>query len=609
MPTGEHERDGHGEGPGRLLAGRYRVVAPLGRGGMGVVWRAVDEVLGREVAVKELRTYTDADPAELAGLRLRMQREARAAARVRHPGVVAVHDVADEDGRPVIVMELVDGPSLDDVLRERGTLDPREAAAIGAKVLEALGAAHRAGVLHRDVKPGNVLLDHEGRVVLTDFGIAAMDDPGDGSSTHLTRSGQLVGSLDYLAPERAQGQEPGPASDVWALGATLYAAVEGASPFRRTSTWSTISAIVTDPLPEPRLAGPLSPVLQLLLHKDPGLRPDALTAARLLTVVADGGAVDAGSAERTAGAGGDAATVGLTPVAAPEPAPRVPTVLDAQPHRPEGFGPPPAAASSGAQTVPPVAPDPAPGAGVRRRGTGRSKVLIAAGVVAVLLAGGGLTYAFAGRDTSVAEQRVEGSAGSGSASPESGRGPDPGSGLSGKTHSPDAGAAGQEDKRSATPDAQAPAAGKGEDDAGEGGSDSGPDSGGSSGGGDASGGSSGGGSTGGTGGSGGSGGSGGGSVPEPDPVCQSVGGGKYNCQVYRSATSYTDSGTEAGVLKAGTNYFYCQQDLGRRETYGRWTNTWWARTDDDSGNTGVFISDVYIQGGDNDRPLPGLPEC
>ena len=203
MPTGEHERDGRSEGPGRLLAGRYRVVAPLGRGGMGVVWRAVDEVLGREVAVKELRTYTDADAAELAGLRLRMQREARAAARVRHPGVVAVHDVADEDGRPVIVMELVDGPSLDDVLRERGTLDPREAAAIGAKVLGALGAAHRAGVLHRDVKPGNVLLDRDGRVVLTDFGIAAMDDPGDGSSTHLTRSGQLVGSLDYLAPERA----------------------------------------------------------------------------------------------------------------------------------------------------------------------------------------------------------------------------------------------------------------------------------------------------------------------------------------------------------------------------------------------------------------------
>uniref|UniRef100_UPI0015869735 serine/threonine-protein kinase n=1 Tax=Streptomyces sp. TRM64462 TaxID=2741726 RepID=UPI0015869735 len=279
MSSGEHE----------LIAGRYRVVRQLGRGGMGVVWRAVDEVLGREVAVKELRTYNDSSGPELAELRLRMRREARAAARVRHPGVVAVHDIADHEGRPVIVMELVDGPSLADVLAERGTMDPREAARIGASVLEALAAAHAVGVLHRDVKPGNVLLDRGGRVVLTDFGIAAMEDPGDGSTTHLTRSGELVGSLDYLAPERAQGDQPGPASDVWALGATLYAAVEGASPFRRTSTWSTLTAIVSEPLPEPRNAGPLGPVLQQLLHKDPARRPDASAAARLLTGVAEGG--------------------------------------------------------------------------------------------------------------------------------------------------------------------------------------------------------------------------------------------------------------------------------------------------------------------------------
>lgn len=191
MSTGEHGRT---DGIGRLLAGRYRVTAALGRGGMGIVWKAVDEVLGREVAVKELRTYTDAAGPELAGLQLRMQREARAAARVRHPGVIAVHDIAEVDGRPIIVMELVDGPSLDDVLHERGTLDPAEAAGIGAKVMDALSAAHRAGVLHRDVKPGNILLDRSGRVVLTDFGIATMEDPGDGSATHLTRSGELVGS-------------------------------------------------------------------------------------------------------------------------------------------------------------------------------------------------------------------------------------------------------------------------------------------------------------------------------------------------------------------------------------------------------------------------------
>ena len=278
MSSGENER----------LAGRYRVVRQLGRGGMGVVWRAVDEVLGREVAVKELRTYNDSSGQELADLHVRMQREARAAARVRHPGVVAVHDVADHEGRPIIVMELIDGPSLADVLTERGALEPQEAARIGAAVLEALAAAHDVGVLHRDVKPGNILLDSGGRVVLTDFGIAAMDDPGDGSTTHLTRSGEIVGSLDYLAPERAQGRQPGPASDVWALGATLYAAVEGSSPFRRTSTWSTLTAIVVEPLPEARRAGALGPVLEQLMHKDPAQRPDARAAARLLLDVAEG---------------------------------------------------------------------------------------------------------------------------------------------------------------------------------------------------------------------------------------------------------------------------------------------------------------------------------
>ncbi|MGW7418315.1 protein kinase domain-containing protein, partial [Streptomyces sp. NPDC054863] len=290
MATGENER----------LAGRYRVIEQLGRGGMGVVWRAVDEVLGREVAVKELRAYNDASGPELADLRVRMQREARAAARIRHSGVVAIHDVTEHDGRPVIVMELVDGPSLDDVLTERGLLDPREAASMGARVLDALGAAHAVGVLHRDVKPGNILLERSGRVVLTDFGIAAMDDPGDGSTTHLTRSGELVGSLDYLAPERAQGHEPGPASDVWALGATLYAAVEGGSPFRRTSTWSTLTAIVVEPLPEPVRSGPLGPVLQRLMDKDPARRPDAAEAARLLTEVAEGPAVQAAEAPRAA---------------------------------------------------------------------------------------------------------------------------------------------------------------------------------------------------------------------------------------------------------------------------------------------------------------------
>ncbi|MFD0372431.1 serine/threonine-protein kinase [Streptomyces sp. NPDC127114] len=273
---------------GQVLGGRYRVTATIGRGGMGVVARAVDQLLNREVAVKVLRAYTDASPAELADLRVRMQREAQAAARIRHSGVVTVHDVVEEQGLPVIVMELVDGPSLDDLLTERGPMDPREAAAIGAKLMDALDAAHRAGVLHRDVKPGNVLLESSGRVVLTDFGIASMDTSGEEALAKLTQSGQIVGSLDYLPPERAQGQVPGAASDIWALGMTLYAAVEGAAPFRRTSVWSTLAAIVGEPLPAPRLAGPLAPVLQALMAKDPLQRPDAAQAREMLEAVAAG---------------------------------------------------------------------------------------------------------------------------------------------------------------------------------------------------------------------------------------------------------------------------------------------------------------------------------
>ncbi|MFF9198364.1 protein kinase [Streptomyces sp. NPDC014779] len=273
---------------GEVLGGRYRVTATIGRGGMGVVAKAVDQLLNREVAVKVLRAYTDASPADLADLRARMQREAQAAARIRHTGVVTVHDVIEERGLPVIVMELVDGPSLDDVLAERGSLDPREAASLGARLMDALDAAHRAGVLHRDVKPGNVLLERGGRVVLTDFGIASMDTPGDEALAKLTQSGQIVGSLDYLPPERAQGQVPGTASDIWALGMTLYAAVEGAAPFRRTSVWSTLAAIVGEPLPEPRRAGPLTPVLRALMAKDPAQRPDAARAREMLEAVAAG---------------------------------------------------------------------------------------------------------------------------------------------------------------------------------------------------------------------------------------------------------------------------------------------------------------------------------
>ncbi|MDI3418234.1 serine/threonine-protein kinase [Streptomyces luteolus] len=607
MASGENQQ---GDGAGRLLAGRYRVQEQLGRGGMGIVWRAVDEVLGRPVAVKELRTFTDAAATELAALRTRMQREARAAARVRHTGVIAVHDVAEVDGRPLIVMELVDGPSLDDVLRERGTLPPREAAAIGAKVMEALAAAHQAGVLHRDVKPGNVLLERGGRVVLTDFGIAMVDDPGDGNSTNLTRSGELVGSLDYLAPERAQGHEPGPASDIWALGATLYGTVEGNAPFRRTSTWSTLTAIVSEPLPAPVQAGPLAPVLQQLMAKDPQARPDAETAVRLLTAVAESDRDDDTTVLRP----GARPTPGVPPVhGAPTVGsggfPVTPSPVGGGPQSPHGPYEPGPFAAHGADTpggsdTPLVTP--VPGAPAQR---GRRRTLIvAAAVLAVLAAGGGGYVWLAGGDG----KRVEAGGSGGPNAPEY-PSKEAGPSASGKPEPTEQGANspspsssspdGSEDKPDE--DASKPAGDGGTTSGGsDGGADGGSD-GGSSTGGD-SGGTSGG-SGGASGGSGSSGSSGGGG--EPAPVCHPAGGGKYNCDVWRTADSYTASGAKAGVLNAGTNYFYCQQNLGRRETYQGWTNVWWAKTDDDSGNTNVFVSDVYIKGGENDKPLPGLPVC
>ncbi|MGW0465211.1 protein kinase domain-containing protein [Streptomyces sp. NPDC003027] len=597
MSSGENER----------LAGRYRVVRQLGRGGMGVVWRAVDEVLGREVAVKELRAYNDSSGPELADLRLRMQREARAAARVRHPGVIAVHDVADHEGRPVIVMELVDGPSLDDVLSERGVLDPREAARIGAAVLEALAAAHEVGVLHRDVKPGNVLLDRSGRVVLTDFGIAAMDDPGDGSDTRLTRSGEIVGSLDYLAPERAQGQQPGPASDIWALGATLYAAVEGSSPFRRTSTWSTLNAIVVEPLPEPRNAGPLGPVLRQLMDKDPAQRPDARSAARLLGAVARAGEAGPGTP--------CAPTAPAAPYGVPGAVP-VPTEPNAVPHRPEGFGPAVPPAGGLAPATPPVTQaSTAPAGGFPSAGhtsagptaRKRSPVLVAAAVAAVLLAGGGGTYALVGHGDGTDRERLAGEQTSPSGpAADPGRALDPG-GVGSATASAAPSKAGATNSASPAPSAsrtsKPPVPGSG---------GSGTDGGGTTTGGTASGGgsASGGGTSGGSGTTGGTATtSGGGQSTQPAPACHPRGGGKYDCQVWRTATSYSHSGAAMGTLNAGTNYFYCQSDLGRRETHGQWTNVWAARTDDDSGNTNVYVNVVNLKGGDNDQPLPGLPVC
>ncbi|MFJ8858294.1 protein kinase [Streptomyces sp. NPDC102451] len=272
-----------GTNAGIVLAGRYRLGDVLGRGGMGKVWRAQDEVLHRTVAVKELTAGLYVAEADRAVLHARTQKEARAAARITHPGVVTVHDVIEYDNRPWIVMQYVDGPSLADATKESGEVEPREAARIGLHVLGALRAAHAAGVLHRDVKPANVLLARDGQVLLTDFGIAAIE----GDST-ITRTGELVGSIDYLAPERVRGGDPGPASDLWSLGATLYTAVEGSSPFRRTSPISTMQAVVTEEPPPPLHGGALAPVIIALLRKDPADRPTAEETERMLLDAMEG---------------------------------------------------------------------------------------------------------------------------------------------------------------------------------------------------------------------------------------------------------------------------------------------------------------------------------
>ncbi|MEU9171858.1 protein kinase [Streptomyces sp. NPDC048420] len=268
---------------GTLLAGRYRLADPIGKGGMGRVWRAHDEVLHRAVAIKELTAALYVSESDQAVLLARTRAEARAAARINHSAVVTVHDVLDHDGRPWIVMELVEGRSLADAVKEDGRIEAREAARIGLWVLRALRAAHSAGVLHRDIKPGNVLLAQDGRVLLTDFGIAQIE--GD---TTITRTGEVVGSVDYLAPERVRGADPGPSADLWALGATLYTAVEGRSPFRRTTPLTTMQAVVDEEPAEPRNAGPLGPVIAALLHKDPAVRPEVAEAEQMLAEAAEG---------------------------------------------------------------------------------------------------------------------------------------------------------------------------------------------------------------------------------------------------------------------------------------------------------------------------------
>ncbi|MEU8419263.1 serine/threonine-protein kinase [Micromonospora sp. NPDC048835] len=267
-----------------LIVGRYRLLGLVGRGGMGRVWRAHDEMLHREVAVKEIVPPSWLTDHERDEVRSRTMREARAAARLNHPAVVRLYDVVAVDGSPWIVMEYVPSRTLQDVVDAEGPLDPTRAARIGLAVLDALQAAHTAGVLHRDIKPQNVLVAYDGRVLLTDFGLATFDG-GDGA---MTRPGMVLGSPQYVAPERAAEGASTVAADLWSLGATLHAAVEGQSPYARSTAMATLSALAAGPPDPAPHAGALAPVLAGLLRRDPRDRLDHDAARRLLTVAATG---------------------------------------------------------------------------------------------------------------------------------------------------------------------------------------------------------------------------------------------------------------------------------------------------------------------------------
>ncbi|MEV0384131.1 serine/threonine-protein kinase [Nonomuraea sp. NPDC050643] len=264
----------------RLIAGRYQLTRELGRGGMGVVWEGRDTLLNRQVAIKEVLLPDGLSPGDQERQLLRTAREARTAAKLNHPSVVAIYDVVEEGGRPWIVMELVSHPSVEQVVLTTGALPVREAADLGRQVLSALRSAHEAGILHRDVKPSNILLADDGRAVLMDFGIATVE--GDAS---LTSTGMVTGSPSFLAPERVRADDAGPASDLWSLGATLYACMVGRSPFERGDPMATLNALLTEEPDYRRIPPAMHPVLRGLLQKEPENRVSAEEADRLLAAI------------------------------------------------------------------------------------------------------------------------------------------------------------------------------------------------------------------------------------------------------------------------------------------------------------------------------------
>ncbi|MGW0122041.1 protein kinase domain-containing protein [Streptomyces sp. NPDC003327] len=354
-----------------LVDGRFRLISRLGSGGMGTVWRARDIALDRDVALKEVRppdpAVEEADPGLAAQLRERAVREARALARLSNPHVVTIHHIVDplDGSHPWIVMELVEGRSVYERLAE-GPMSVPEAVTLGRQVLSALRAAHAAGIQHRDVKPANVLLRPDGSAVLTDFGIAVLNE----ATSRLTSTGDLIGSPEFIAPERVRGEEGNPASDLWSLGMLLYVAAEGHHPLRRATSLATVVAVLDDPIPPPVRSGALAPVLGRLLVRDPALRPDGALLEQLLAEAAareDGTAAPADAVPRVAPPAG---AFGPAPYARPV-APALPYPSYGMPATPSGggFGPP----------VPPAAR-------ARRRGVllALALVLAAAAVVTVV---------------------------------------------------------------------------------------------------------------------------------------------------------------------------------------------------------------------------------
>jgi eukaryotic-like serine/threonine-protein kinase len=362
---------------GRVIGGRYECVELIGRGGMGEVWRARDTLLQRDVAFKRLAYGDGAGDDVTVG---RSMREARLAARLNHPNAVAIYDVVVDNGLPCLVMELVSGRSLKEVIAQQGRLDPVAAARLGRQVAAALGVAHRAGIIHRDVKPANVLIASDGTAKLTDFGIAR--DEGDAG---MTSTGTFIGTPNFLAPEIALGGSHSPASDVWALGALLYAAVEGEPPYSAGgNALAILNRIATSDAPVPTHAGPLTDVIVQAMRRNPAQRPSAATIVQLLDDVIDGGRRPVGSTEpalRQPPPGRPPATPSHTPLPAQTPPPHGNTPQPA--YTPPPVTAPPAYASAPPQFGPPPPPPRYPSEPSPRQNGRRTWFVAGGGVLAV----------------------------------------------------------------------------------------------------------------------------------------------------------------------------------------------------------------------------------